>query len=186
MKNKKFFRCFLLLVSLVFALQCQAAYGSGEDLPAAKFTVPAPESAQVQKYLGLKSMEPFTLSQMNAKLVIVEFFSALCPQCHANAPIENKIYKVLQEDAGLADVKLIGIAIATDKSQLEAYRKNFKVPFPLFLDETSALSASMEGVETPTTMIIAPGSGKVLASHTGVIKDFDGFLKELRALHKKQ
>lgn len=186
MKNRRFFRCFLWLICLFFTLQCYPAYGSGEDLPAAKFTVPAPESAQVQKYLGLKAMEPFTLSQTGAKLVIVEFFSALCPQCHANAPIENKIYKVLQEDAGLADIKMLGIAIATEKPQLEAYRKQFKVPFPMFLDESSAISASMEGVETPTTMVIATASGKVLASHMGVIADFDGFLKELRAIHKKQ
>ena len=86
---------------------------------------------------------------------------------------------------GFADVKFIGIAIATEKPQLEAYMKNFKVPFPMFLDDTSAISASMEGVETPTTMLIATGSGKVLASHVGVITDFDGFLKELRAIHKK-
>ena len=185
MTNKRSFRCLPLLICLFLVLQYQSAYGSGEDLPPAKFTVPAPESAQVQNYLGLKAMEPFTLSQTNAKLVVVEFFSALCPQCHKNAPVMNKIYKVVQDDGGLADVKFIGIAIATEKPQLEAYVKNFKVPFPMFLDETSAISASMEGVETPTTMLIATGTGKVLASHVGVITDFDGFLKELRAIHKK-
>ncbi len=44
-------------------LQCHVAYGSqpAEDLPPAKFTLPAPDSAQAQKYLGLKAMEPFTV-----------------------------------------------------------------------------------------------------------------------------
>ncbi len=50
----------------------------------------------------------------------------------------------MREDAGLADVKLIGIAVASDKPQLEAYKKNFKVPFPIFLDENFAISAAME------------------------------------------
>ncbi|MFZ2446868.1 MAG: TlpA disulfide reductase family protein [Syntrophobacteraceae bacterium] len=180
--------CFQAVICLLLVLQCHAAYGvqPTEDLPPAKFALPAPESAQVQKYLGLKAMGPFSVSDIKAKLVVIEFLSALCPQCHVNAPVVNRLYKMMREDAGLADVKLIGIAVGTEKPQLDAYKKNFKVPFPIFLDENFAISASMDGVATPTTMIVSAKDGKVLASHVGVIKDFDGFLKELRALHKKQ
>ncbi|MHC1728828.1 MAG: TlpA disulfide reductase family protein [Syntrophobacteraceae bacterium] len=187
MKKKQFSRTIQLLVFILFVMQSLAAFASQptEELPPAKFTIPAPE-AQAQKYLGLKAAEPFTVSDMKAKLVIIEFMSALCPQCLVNAPIINKLYKVIQEDANLSDVKVIGIAISTEKPQLEAYKKNFKVAFPLFIDENFAISAAMEGVETPTTMIVSAKSGKVLASHVGVIKDTDGFLKDLRALHKKQ
>jgi len=188
--KRRFSRCYPLLVFLflLLALQCPLAYGAqgSEELPAAKFTLPAPDSAQVQKQLGLKTMEPFPVSNISGKIVVIEFFSALCPQCHANAPVINKINKVITDDSSLSDIKLIGIAIGTDKSQLEAYRKNFKVAFPTFLDENFAISAAMDGVETPTTMIVATASGKVLSSHKGVIKDSDGFLKELRALQKKQ
>ncbi len=187
MNKKQFFRTIQLLAAILFTFQAGAALASQpvDNLPAAKFTIPAPE-AQAQKYLGLKAANPFTVSDTNAKLVIIEFMSALCPQCHVNAPIVNKLYKVIQEDASLSDVKVIGIAISTEKPQLDAYKKNFKVPFPIFIDENFAISASMEGVETPTTMIVAAKSGKVLASHVGVIKDTDGFLKDLRAFHKKQ
>lgn len=188
--KRRFSRCYALLIflPLLLAFQCPLAFGAQgpEELPAAKFTLPAPDSAQVQKQLGLKSMEPFTVSNIGGKIVVIEFFSALCPQCHVNAPVINKINKVVTEDSSLADVKMIGIAIGTDKTQLEAYKKNFKVAFPLFRDENFAISAAMDGVETPTTMIIATGSGKVLSSHKGVIKDPDGFLKELRAFQKKQ
>jgi len=176
---------FALILGFAFALQSRIVYASGEDLPPARFTLPAPDSAQVQKYLGLKSMEPFSIEDVTAKLVVIEFLSALCPQCHANAPLMNKLYKMLQEDAVLSEVKLIGIAVASEKPQLDAYRKNFKVQFPIFMDETFAISASMDGVATPTTMIISTKDGKVLASHVGVIKDFDGFVKELRASVKK-
>jgi len=71
--------------------------------------------------------------------------------------VVNRLYKVMREDAGLADVKLIGIAVASDKPQLEAYKKNFKVPFPIFLDENFAISAAMDGVATPTTMNVRQG-----------------------------
>ena len=186
--KKKFFVLIQLFLCLLMAAQSDFAFGSQppEDLPPAKFTIPAPDSPQAQKYLGLKSLEPFSVSNVEGKIVIIEFFSALCPQCHANAPIVNKIFKQVQEDSGLAGVKVIGIGIGSEKPQIEAYKKNFKVPFPVFLDENFAISAAMDGVEVPTTMIVAAKSGKVLASHKGVIRDLDGFLKELKELNKKQ
>lgn len=187
MKKKAFGKFFYVLACMLLLFQSQAAFGAQppDDLPAATFTIPAPENAQVQKYLGLKTMDPFTVSNTGAKLIIIEFFSALCPQCHLNAPIVNKLYKTVSDDQSLADVKVIGIAVGSEKAQVEAYKKNFKVPFPIFLDDKFAISAAMDGVETPTTMIISANNGKVLASHHGVIKDFDGFLKELKTLHKK-
>jgi thiol-disulfide isomerase/thioredoxin len=170
----------------LFALPCLAVYGfAASEPPVAQFTIPAPDSVQAQQYLGLKAMEPFQLAGIDSKIVVIEFFNALCPHCHANAPIVNKLYKVIQEDAGLRDVKVLGIAVGSEKPEVDAYRKNFKVSFPLFIDEDFAISAAMGGVDTPTTMVLATGSGKVYASHVGVIKDFDGFLKELRAIHKK-
>jgi hypothetical protein len=50
-----------------------------------------------------------------------------------------------------------------------------------------AISASMDGVPTPTTMIVSTEDAKVLYSHTGVIEDPDRFIKQLlRTLHKKK
>jgi len=69
---------------------------------------------------------------------------------------------------------------------VEAYKKKFKVAYPILLDEDCAISAAMDGVPTPTTMIIATENGKVLFSQTGVIPDADRFLKQLKALHKKK
>src|SRR5208337_1722031 len=173
-------------VCLLFALQCHAAHCAvvPEEV-SPQITIPAPESPQIQKYLGLMEMGPFALSKVNAKIVIIEFFNALCPHCHANAPIVNKLYKVIQDDADLRDVKVIGIAVGNDKSQVDAFRKYFKVPFPLFIDENFAISATMGVVDTPTTMVLATSNGEVFASHIGVIKDFEGVLKELRTIHKK-
>ena len=56
----------------------------------------------------------------------------------------------------------------------------------MFVDETFSISGPIGGVDTPTTLVLAAASGKVLACHTGVIKDFDGFVKELRDITKKQ
>ncbi len=109
--------------------------------------------------------------------------SALCPHCLANAPIINNIYKTIHADTRLADVKVIAIASGNEKTEVEAYKKQFKTPFPVLLDQDSAISDSMGSLPTPTTMIVSTENGKVLFSHIGVIRDPDRFIKELKALN---
>jgi peroxiredoxin len=131
-------------------------------------------------------MDPCTISQIGAKLVFFEILDALCPHCHANAPLVNRLYQVIQKDAALArDVKIIGICIGNEKPQIDAFKKCFKVPFPLFPDENLAIAQAV-GVEEVPTMVLVTHSGKVVKSYSGVIQDFDGLRRDLRENHKKQ
>jgi hypothetical protein len=80
MKRKWFQRCFQS-ACLFIALLCSSVSGSLAVAPAPgsqfpPFTLPGPDSQQTQSYLGLKTMEPFTLSAISAKLVVIEFLSA--------------------------------------------------------------------------------------------------------------
>ena len=189
--KKRFLTSLQILICLLCALPCHTVYGSqaqpllaGSQLP--QFTLPALDSQQTSSYLGLRTMDPCTISQVGAKLVLIEFLNAFCPHCHANAPILNRLYNVVQKDAALAkDVKIIGIAIGNSKTETDAYRKSFKVPFPIFPDEESDIGNAVQVSETPTVVLVS-NSGKVLTSHSGVIQDFDGVLKDLRENHKKQ
>jgi peroxiredoxin len=190
MTSEWFLRFFKLTGLFFLVLWCSVSaslaegFTPGSQLPS--FTLPAPDSPQAQSYLGLKAMEPFTLSEVRSKMVLVEFMSVTCPQCIANAPTINRLYKVIQEDPALSrDVKIIGIAIGSDKKQVDAFKKNSKVPFPIFPDDKFAVAEVVDVMETPT-MVLVSSSGKTLSSHRGTIKDFDAFLKELRAIHKTQ
>jgi thiol-disulfide isomerase/thioredoxin len=177
--------CALLLLwsSPVF---CFFGFGGVEKIPHAAFTIPAPDSEQVQKYLGLKTMGPFKVSDIEAKLLVIEFMSAVCPHCLSNAPTMNSIYKRIQAEPDLADVKVIAIASYNGRAELEAYKKKFNPPFPVFYDEGSRIFAYMDGPDTPTIMIVSTEDCKVLYSHTGLIWIQDTILKQLKALHKKK
>ncbi|MEN6441453.1 MAG: TlpA disulfide reductase family protein [Syntrophobacter sp.] len=189
--KKLFLKSILLLASFSLSLLGTTVHGSpDQSIPAgsklALFTLPAPDSQQTSKYLGLKKIEPYTVSQIEAKLIFIEILSALCPHCHANAPVVNRLYKVIQQDTALArDVKIIGICAGDDKEQIDAFRKNFKVAFPLIPDQDLAITHAVGATQTPT-MILVSSSGKVLMSHIGIIQDFDGLLRDLREQHRKQ
>ena len=190
MKNR-FLTSRQLLACLLLALPCASVYGSqGEPLPAgsqlSQFTLPAPDSQQTLNYLGLKAMDPYTVSQIETKFVLIEILSAVCSQCQANAPVLNRLYQAIQKDADLArDVKIIGVCIGNEKTEIDAFKKSAKVSFPLIQDENYAVVQAVEVTETPT-MVLVTREGKVLWSHSGVIKDFDGLLKDVRENIKKQ
>jgi hypothetical protein len=81
-KTKRILRYLQFLACLMLVLQCYSAYGAGVEpiavgtqLP--QFTIGTPNSPEVQKYLGLKDDKPFTLSQVDAKLVVIDIFNSL-------------------------------------------------------------------------------------------------------------
>jgi hypothetical protein len=78
MKKISTIRAVQHLICLLLVLQVYFVYGAEEDkfppgtqLP--QFTVGTPDSLEVQKYLGLKNDGPFKLSDIGAKMVMIEF-----------------------------------------------------------------------------------------------------------------
>ncbi|MBN1105985.1 MAG: redoxin domain-containing protein [Deltaproteobacteria bacterium] len=101
-------------------------------------------------------------------------------------PIVNRLHNVIREDPALrSDIKVLGICVGNNQKQVDVCKSQFRVPYPLFPDERHDIHAALGGVGTPTTMVIGK-DGKVLMTHSGVIKDFDKFLAEIRELHRKR
>ena len=82
MNKKKWVKGFLFLAGLLFLVQVHAASAAegnafpvGSQMPT--FTVGVPDSPEVQKYLGLKSSDPFKLADIGTKIVVIEFMSAM-------------------------------------------------------------------------------------------------------------
>jgi hypothetical protein len=82
MNKKRLLRSFQLLACLLFLVQVHSVYASEGNLfpvgsQIAPFTVGVPGSPEVQKYLGLKSNDPFKLSEIGAKMVVIEFLNTM-------------------------------------------------------------------------------------------------------------
>ncbi len=182
MKKPGWIRVFLIVACTSIFLQSSGAFCAdlGEKESLVKFTLPPPDSVQTQTYLGLDSMKQFKVSDIRAKIVVIEVTNSLCLACQANSPIMNDIYKTIQADSGLTDVKVIAIAIADDKTSAETFKKRFKTPFPILADENSEILRSMRVRDTPTTIVVSTEDAKVLFTQVGVIPDADAFVKQVK------
>ncbi|MGA2400237.1 MAG: TlpA disulfide reductase family protein [Syntrophobacteraceae bacterium] len=193
MKKPGWSRVFLIVACTSIFLQSTAAFcaGPAEKESRVKFTLPPPDSEQTRTYLGLDAMKPFKVGDIRARIVVIELMNSLCLHCQANAPIMNDIYKTIQADSALADVRVIAIALADDKTRVETFKKQFKTIFPILLDENLEITGSMSGQGCPITMVVSTENAKVLFTHPGVLPDADKFVtqvkfvKQLEALEKE-
>ena len=151
-----------------------------ETMSTVNFTLPPPDSAQTQTYLGLDAMKQFKVGDIKAKIVVIELMSGFCSACQANTPIINDVYKTTQADSSLADVKVIAIAIADDKTSVDTFKKQFKPLFPMLLDENREIMRSKIISATPVTMVVSTEDAKVLFTQPGLIPDAEGFVKQVR------
>ncbi len=180
--------CQFLICSLIFLLpRTGAAFGYNVDKHFEKgnITFPAPDSLQQAKYYGLSSVRPFKVTDIKAKVAVVEIMSALCEYCSLNAGKMNEIYNTIQQNPQLASqVKFLAIGIANSGSQLDAFKQQHKVAFPM-LNDTTGVGMAMGDLPTPTTLIVSCATGKVLDSHIGLIWSADGFASKIAELANK-
>ena len=169
--------CVLYSVSL--AAQKQLA--SGDDLPAIK--LPAPQTPAAKSYLGLASGETFAVSQIKAEVLIIEIFNMYCSNCQREAPRVNELYRLINKDQKLKErIKMIGIGAGNTPLEVEVFRKNYQVIFPLFPDEDYAIHKSVGEVRTPFFICAKrnrDGSLKVFHTNKGGFPDAAQFLKEI-------
>ena len=159
-------------------LYSEVSMETGSVLP--NVTVKAPISKEIKSYLGVKDDKSFSLTEVGAKLMVVEFFEVFCPVCQKNAPLVNQLFKSIQEDSTLKnDVKMMGIAVGCQPNEISIYKESFKVEFPLFPDPKKEIQKKLEMKFVPILVVIDK-KGKILMSHTGPIENLDPILAEIR------
>jgi len=154
---------------------------SGDALPVIK--LPAPETAGAKNYLGLSGGGSFAVSQIKAEVLIIEIFNMYCSNCQREAPRVNELYRLINKDPKLkGKIKMIGIGAGNTPLEVEVFRKNYQVIFPLFPDEDFTIHKAVGQVRTPFFICAkrnADGSLKVFHANKGGFADATQFLKQI-------
>jgi len=171
------FSFLIFLVHPIYSAECKTP-SEGGVFP--EITLSIPQNTVEKEYLGIKGKGTFKLSQIKAEVLIVEIFSMYCPYCQKEAPLVNELYQIINNRPDLKNkIKIIGIGAGNTPFEVEVFKNQYDVPFPLFSDESFSVHKSVGEVRTPYFFVIkinADGSNKILYSKVGSIQHPNQFL----------
>jgi len=95
---------------------------------------------------------------LRGKVVLVDFWATWCPPCVAEMPEIQRLYNNYNKD-GLV---VIGISLDADKSAVEKFIANNKIPWPVYFDENKGQNrfAIEWGVEAIPTKCLIDKDGR--------------------------
>jgi len=172
---------FFIIISLtcfshgVFAVECPIEGGVFPEI-----ILSAPQTAHEKDYLGITGTDPFKISQIKADVVIVEIFSMYCPHCQKDAPVINELFELIQNKPSVRDkIKIMGIGAGNTQFEVDFFKDQYKVPFPLLHDESFSVHKNIGEVRTPYFFVLdikEDKSYEIIYSKAGSIGDPQTFL----------
>lgn len=116
--------------------------------------IPAPQKGFLAPDFTLERLdgESVTLSDLQGKAVLLNFWATWCPPCKAEMPAFQQAY-LDYEDEGF----VILAVNATQQDSLEAinsFREDNSLTFPILLDNDGAVSRSYQVQSMPTSFFI--------------------------------
>ena len=143
-------------------------------------------SKEEQAYLEIPSNKSFTFQEIRGELILVEFLSVYCVNCQRQAPILNRLYFSVDNDRALrGKVKIIGIAAGNNLREVEKFKKEYKVAYPILSDVRFDAHSAVGSPRTPFSIWIRKerrGNGIVVSTHLGSMDSAEMALNETRAV----
>lgn len=141
---------FFVLLAMLLATNLWAArpINSGELFP--EVPLPAPFEPSQRSYLGLANNQPFTLSQVDANIVLVEMLNVHCPHCVRQTTPYNELYRKIEADPETRGrIKILGVAVANNDEAIDDFSVIYSVAFPVISDRHFKLHKALRAGPTP-------------------------------------
>jgi thiol-disulfide isomerase/thioredoxin len=137
-----------------------------------------------QKYLGISNKKVFTLNDIKGTLFVIEVFSTYCTTCPRDIPVINAVYSAVEKDPLLkGKVSVFSIAIGNNTIEVEHYKKDQKIPYPILTDYNFTAHKALGNPRVPYTLIVRKTKRGICTleySHQGVLTSVDELLKLLK------
>lgn len=173
----------VLALMTLFLPPAHAIPAVGDPFP--NIALPTPDNNADRDYLGIAGGRTFTIGDVAASLVLVEFFSMYCPHCQADAPATVDLFERIKKDHRLSKQdKMIGIGVGNSDYEVGIFKKKYRIPFPLFPDGAYTILGLLDIRFTPTYIVVRVDKGKATVVHTqvGRLKDVESFLTMLSSV----
>jgi thiol-disulfide isomerase/thioredoxin len=181
---------YFLLVIIFFFLLHGVVRGEAKLIG---FAIPFPDltfkhilSKGEQTYLGIPQKKLFSFREIRGSLLLIEFLSTYCHNCQKQAPIFNEVYASVEKDPELKErVKIIGIAAGNNLTEVEQYKKEYKIPYPILPDSKFVAHNAVGSPRTPFTIWVrkdSQGKGVVVSTHLGPFESAMKAIEETKAV----
>jgi len=183
MYGKTYILAALMGIALLFAPSAAHAelLAVGEVLPG---TLLLPPDERDGYYLGVNGSDDFSVREINADAVLIQYFNMSCPHCQADAPDTVTLFELIEADEELSgSLKFIGIGIKNSDYEVNYFKDEYDIPFPMFPDKTGAFMSNAGVRRTPTYMLVARddfGEMVIMFTQVGKIDDPSEFLEVIR------
>ena len=175
----------LLSIPLFYGLSWGETKPIGFAIPFPNLTFTQVLSKREQAYLGIPRKKSFSFKEIHGNLILIEFISTYCVSCQRQAPIFDELFSSIEKDPKLmGQVKLIGIAAGNNPREVEIYKKEYKVPYPIISDSKFDAHMAVGNPRTPFTIWVrkdAQGRGIVMSTHLGMM-DLQTLMDETKAV----
>jgi peroxiredoxin len=169
---------FLFMSSPVFCAALNPEPKKGGRLPTISLQLPNKSDEKI--YLGLSGAGSFKLHQIKAKVILIKIFNLYCPICQSTASAMVELYHQIENHPDFkGKIKLIGIGVGNSQSEIEVFKQNNNVPFPLFPDQDFSIHKVLGEVRTPFFIVIKMNrnrSHEIVHTHLGGLTDIQGLL----------
>ncbi len=158
MGNKTFIHFLLiacLSASFFYGYVCAETkpIGSGAKFPNLIFNDTL--SKKKQTYLGIPKQKNFSFKDIPGTLFLIDVFSVYCISCQKQVPIFHQVYSCIENDPELkGNVKMIGIAAGNNRKEVENFKKEYKVPYPIFTDPSFVAHKMIGNPPAPYTIFV--------------------------------
>jgi hypothetical protein len=188
-----------VLISVLLSLGLFLFFAGGNDLRAQgsklikkgeafpEVALKTPSQAKDRTYLGISGGDSFKVRDLKAEVILVEVFDVYCLPCQKQAPLYKQLFGMIQSNPAAKDqIKMIGIAVGNDESEIKKFQDHFQIPYPIIGDQKYVLHEAIGGPPAPFSIIVRkdPGgkSALVADTHLGLNTDMQGLFKKLQSL----
>ena len=154
-----------------------------EYLSLPEFELPTPRLEADKAYLGLSGNGKFRVADIQSEIVIIMLYSIYCPYCRNEAPRINELYRIIEHTADFkGKIKIIGIGVRNSESEVEKFKKNYSVSYPLFPDADSSIARSLKIQGTPTFIAVKNNQSENpmrISTEPGSVGDIYQFIEKI-------
>ena len=115
----------------------------------------------------------YTLSKMDGKVVLINFWATWCGPCRMEIPEFNELHKSYHEKG----FEILGISVSDNKKQLKNFAKSFAVDYPLLYGDARDMNKIMKdygGVYAVPSTFLVGKEGSIIWKYPGaILKDYD-------------